>query len=220
MSLPRLFLSHDAESDWLIALEYGRVDDGAPEDSWTPESEHFAWFSADGAVVGFVVLGLSRFDVDDPDVDAIWSEPRFDAPFLGLGGAPAGEIILAARAAYRGRPSMNRRFFLAAVRSKGRAALIRWRQCLEAGDSMAHFGLGYTLYDLGRHREAYSNLRHYTQLAPCSAWVWCWFGKAAAAIGETEEAREAFGRALALEDEEDETDARELLDALGGETRA
>ena len=31
---------------------------------------------------------------------------------------------------------------------------------------MAHFGLGYTLYDLGRFQEAYRHLRHYTEIAP------------------------------------------------------
>jgi Flp pilus assembly protein TadD len=80
---------------------------------------------------------------------------------------------------------------------------------------MAHFGLGYTLYELGRFPEAYRHLRHYTEIAPCGGWNWCWLGRAAEAIGETGEARNAYERALALEDAgHEETDAAELLDAL------
>ena len=80
---------------------------------------------------------------------------------------------------------------------------------------MAHFGLGYTLYDLGRPQEAYRHLRHYTEIAPCGSWNWCWLGKAAEALGETSEARTAYERALELEDEGgEETDAAELLGRL------
>ncbi len=80
---------------------------------------------------------------------------------------------------------------------------------------MAHFALGYTLYELGRFHEAYRHLRHYTEIAPFHSWNWCWLGKAAAALGEVDEARAAYRRALELEDEGyDETDARSLLDDL------
>ncbi len=34
---------------------------------------------------------------------------------------------------------------------------------------MAHFALGYTLYELGRYHEAYRHLRYYAQIAPASA---------------------------------------------------
>jgi hypothetical protein len=44
---------------------------------------------------------------------------------------------------------------------------------------MAHFALRYTVYELGRHREAYRHLRHYTEIAPHCSWNWCWYGKAA-----------------------------------------
>jgi Flp pilus assembly protein TadD len=80
---------------------------------------------------------------------------------------------------------------------------------------MAHFGLGYTLFDLGRHHEAYRHLRHYTEIAPAGAWNWCWLGRAAEAIGEVAEARAAYERAIALSEEGDyDTDAAELLAAL------
>ncbi len=55
------------------------------------------------------------------------------------------------------------------------------------------------------------------EIAPHGAWNWCWLGQAAQAIGEQAEARTAYERAIALEDEgEDETEARELLDELSG----
>jgi hypothetical protein len=47
------------------------------------------------------------------------------------------------------------------------------------------------------------------------AWNWCWFGRAAHAIGELDEARAAYERAMELETEGDEeTDTAELLEAL------
>ncbi len=60
------------------------------------------------------------------------------------------------------------------------------------------FGLGYTMYDLGRHREAYSHLRRYTELAPHNSWAWLWLGRAAEGVGEYDEARAAYRRALEL----------------------
>jgi tetratricopeptide (TPR) repeat protein len=163
------------------------------------------------------VRGFSTFDADAAEVAGIWEPPLYDAPVLGLRAASAGEIVLAARALFGGRSSVNRRFFDAATAAEGEQALAHWLACLQAGDSMAHFGLGYTLHDLGRHREAYRHLRHYTEIAPELTWGWCWFGRAAASIGETGEARAAFGRAIALEEAGGEvTDARTLLAELGG----
>ncbi len=82
---------------------------------------------------------------------------------------------------------------------------------------MAHFGLGYTLYELERFPEAYRHLRHYTEIAPCGSWNWCWLGKAAEAIGETAEARTAYECALELECNGDQvSNARELLEQLDG----
>jgi hypothetical protein len=45
-----------------------------------------------------------------------------------------------------------------ATNAEGERAVALWRQCLEAGDSMAHYSLGYTLLELGRAREAYGHL--------------------------------------------------------------
>ncbi|MDP9439260.1 MAG: tetratricopeptide repeat protein, partial [Actinomycetota bacterium] len=97
----------------------------------------------------------------------------------------------------------------AAMRAEGEEAEGLWRYCLQSGDLMAHYALGYTLYELGRHREAYRHLRAYAELVPSDGWAWCWLGKAAEAIGEREEARSAYEEAIALDG--DETDAPELL---------
>ena len=80
---------------------------------------------------------------------------------------------------------------------------------------MAHFALGYTHLELGQNHDAYRHLRYYTEVAPAGSWNWCWFGKAAIAIGEKAEARKAFEHAIALAaDGDEETDAPELLAEL------
>jgi len=213
------YVSHDAEDDWLTVLEFGRVDDGQARDKWDPISDAFAYLRdrPGGRVVGFTVLEFSEFDLDDPEVTAVWEGPRFDVPLLGLSAATAGEIVLAARPLLSDSSTINRSYFHKAIEVQSddlEQALALWLACLEAGNSMAHFAVGYTLYDLGRYREAYRHLRHYADLAPDQPWTWCWLGKAAAAIGEVGEARAAYAHAVDLDDE-DETDARELLEELG-----
>jgi tetratricopeptide (TPR) repeat protein len=219
VSVPPLYLNHVAEYDWLIALEFGRVDDGQPPENWRGVSTSFGFLydAPGGRIVGFKVLDFSEIDPEDPEVAEIWDGPWFDAPILGLRGVTAGEIVVAARARFGNVSSVNRRYFSAAMQAEGDEALGMWLACLEAGDSMAHFGLGYTLYDLGRFRDAYRHLRHYTEIAPCGSWSWCWLGKAADAVGETAGARAAYERALELEEAGgEETDARELLDQVQG----
>ncbi len=61
--------------------------------------------------------------------------------------------------------SINRKFFSTATQRSGELALTNWRCCPEVGDSIAHFALGYTLYELGRYHEAYRHLRYYAQIA-------------------------------------------------------
>ncbi len=218
MPNPRLYLSHAAELDWLAALEFGRVDDGQPSANWVEVSDQVGFLhdgGPGGRAVGFKVLRFSELDPDAPEHDRIWSGPRFDVPLVGLTGAVAGEVIVAARAFFGDEPSINRLYFNAAAGRSGEDALALWRACLEAGDSMAHFGLGYTLYELGRPHEAYRHLRHYVEIAPAGSWNWCWFGRAAQAIGELEEARAAYERAIELEGASgDETDAADLLAGL------
>ena len=218
MRLPRLYLNNIPHFDWLIALEFGRIDDGQPHERWRPISEHVGVLldTPHGEPIGFKVTELSTFDAHARDVGAIWDGPRFHVPQLGLPEASIGEIVLATRALIGDQPTINRVFFSAACDSEGAEALNHWRACLEAGDCMAHFALGYTLYDLGRFHEAYRHLRYYAEIAPAGAWNWCWYGKAAQALGEDEEARRAYSRALELEPTDDPTDAAELLEELDG----
>jgi len=214
---PRLYLSHDVDFDWLRAVEFGRVTEDQPDDCWSPLGEQFAFLheQAGGRVVGFVITDFPQFDEDADEVAAIWTAPRFDVPVLGLVDASAGEIVLAARKHFDGHDSLNRSIFGMATEVEGEEAVERWRHCLEAGDSMAHFALGYSLFELGRHAEAYRHLRHYTEIAPMGAWNWCWYGRAAEAIGELTEARAAYRRAIELEEAGgDETDAADRLAAL------
>jgi hypothetical protein len=192
LSPPRLYLSHDGGLDWLIALEFGRVDDAQPPECWRAVNGQFALLHdvPGGRVLGLKVLAFSEFD-------------------------PEGEVVIAARAYFAGRDSLNRELFRAATAAEGEDAVALWRRCLEAGDAMAHFALGYTLLGLGRAPEAYRHLRHYTEIAPHGSWNWCWYGMAAGAVGELVEARRAYRRAIELEEAGDqETEARELLAAL------
>lgn len=219
MRPPHLYLSRDQDLGYLCALEFGRVPDGQPPACWLALDEHFAYHRPPRArgPRGFHIRDLDSFDPYAPDLAEIWSEPRFDVPLLGLHAVSAGEIAIAAAAHFGSEPSINRTYFDAATNHQGEDALALWRCCLEAGDQMAHFAIGYTLLELGREHEAYGHLRHYVDLAPYCSWNWCWFGKAAAAIGETVEARRAFQRAISLTRRgDDETDAPDLLARLIG----
>jgi hypothetical protein len=218
VSLPvRLFISYIPDRDHFVAVEFGRAPEGLAPGSWQPVGESAA-FLRDGTgrpIVGFGVNHFYAVDLNDPGYAPLWGPVRFTAPLLGLIDASAGEIILAARWFLGGRRTINRRLFDAAVDARSTnqlRSLQLWLDCLESGDAMAHFGVGYTLYELGRPREAYRHLRHYVQLAPANAWNWRWFGLAAEAIGESEEAAWAYERAIDLSD--DETDADSLLQAL------
>src|SRR4051794_36696955 len=215
---PRLYISHDTGLDWLMAFEFGRVDDAQAPDCWRGVSEQFGFLhdAPGGRVVGFRVVEFSIFDPEDEDADELWDEPLFDAPLLALSNVSAAEIVVAAKAHFDGRDSLNRRLFGAATSATGEEAVTAWRHCLESGDAMAHFGVGYTLFELGRHAEAYRHLRHYTEIAPHGAWNWCWYGYAAEAIGDVTEARRAYRRAVELERAGDQaTDAAERLERLG-----
>ena len=214
MELPRLYVNKIASLDWLVALEFGRVDDGQPPESWRQVGDQFAYLVDHDSAVGFRVIRFSEFD---PELMPIWDGPRFHAPQLGLTDSPAGEISLAAQVLLGERASFNRVLFQQATRADDpQRAFSLWLACLTCGDPMAHFGLGYTLYELGRFREAYRHLRYYATIAPEHPWNWCWYGKAAEAIGELGEARKAYERTIALDDSDDAgADARERLTTLG-----
>jgi len=143
---PVLYISRDLEYDWLIALELGRVVD----DHLTRICEDFAFVldSAGGSIVGFGVGDLDSFDVDA--LPELWEGVRFDAPLFGLRGVPAAAVIIAAQALLTNEPTTNRMLFSMAINAEGEEAIALWRQCLESGDSMAHYSLGYTLLEVGR----------------------------------------------------------------------
>jgi tetratricopeptide (TPR) repeat protein len=218
MQRPRLYINHTAKRDVLIALEFGRVDEDQPPENWRDVSERFSYLheSPGGRVLGFGVLEFSGFDSEDREVAEIWDAPLFDAPLLGLTGASAGEILVSTRAILGESSTLNKEYFDAAVGEQDPGkALPLWLACLESGDFMAHFGLGYTLYDLGRHEEALRHLRYYTEIAPHGSWNWFWYGKAAAALGQEEEAISAYERALVLEaDGGEATEAEDRLKEL------
>jgi tetratricopeptide (TPR) repeat protein len=221
---PRLFLSRRIEDDRLTALEFGRCAEGQPTECWQLIGEHAAFLrdAADNTIVGFGLDRFSDLDLDATEYAPLWSEARFASPLLGLDDASAAEIVLAARPLLRDRPTMNRVLFDAAIdaqHSDPHQALGLWLACLESGDMMAHFSVGYTLYELGQFPEAYRHLRHYAEIAPGTAWNWRWYGLAAEAIGERKEARTAYERALELSEDPEETDAAALLSALSGSPR-
>lgn len=214
-----LFINNIPSLDRLVALEYGQVDDGRP-----PEDFHHiaqgVWRHNDiesGEPLGFVALHLSELDLEDSETQELWTSEVYDVPLFGLTGATIAEVISATRANLGRRPTLNRVFFERATESSGSKAIDEWRLCLAAGDSMAHFGLGCALCEVGEYREAFQHLRHYTQIAPVVGWNWRWYGYAAEKIGETEEARKAYRQAIAINEQycQEETDAGELLERLG-----
>lgn len=160
MHRPRLYLSRDTGADWLTAIGFGTVDDGQPSEHWSGLSDlvGFLMGSPFGPVIGFMVKEFTKLDLDDGDHEALWDGPRFEVPVLGLQDASAAEICLAAGAYLDDEPTINRVYFVEALRAGGEGdlekALAHWRICLETGDLMAHYGLGYTLHELGRYRAA------------------------------------------------------------------
>ncbi len=217
MARPRLFINNVPMIDRLIALEYGRVDDGVdPKQMIRGENGVFVMVDEERKPVGFVCVDFSALDLSSPSNEDLWEGPTFDVPVLGIEDATVGEIALAVRSTFDDEPTLNRIYFERAAGLEGQAAIDCWRLCLQCGDSMAHFGLGTSLLEAGRAREAYQHLRHYVRIAPLVAWNWRWYGKAAEEIGETGEAKRAYDRAVAIEKKycQEETDAAELLKAL------
>ena len=107
---PKLYINNVAEFDWLIGLEFGRVDDAQPPDQWRGVTEQLGYLhdSSGGRVVGFKVLGLSELAVEAPELREIWGGPVFDVPLLGLESVSAGEVILATRALLGDQSTINR----------------------------------------------------------------------------------------------------------------
>jgi tetratricopeptide (TPR) repeat protein len=213
-----MHLTVDPEWDLIEVLAYGSVTDLIGSDRYVVLVEdHLALVlgPALDEVTGFVVRGAAKFDVlAHEDVEDIWNGPRFRVPVLGLTDASVGEILLAIGGRFAAdEPTADAMHFHAAIQETEPArAVVQWHLALEAGDMKAHYALGYTLCENGAFREAYDHLRHYTEIAQNNAWAWCWYGKASAGCDLLGEARDAYERAIAID--EHETDAPELLAAL------
>ncbi len=93
MARPNLYLSHDADFDWLACFEFGRTDDGHHPEAWLGVSKRFGWMldKPGGKVVGFKVLRFSEFDAER--CKGIWKGPRFHCPALGLRKATRGRDL-------------------------------------------------------------------------------------------------------------------------------
>jgi len=228
---PTLRISYDAERDFLWAIPHAAVVDGQTEDETHEPLEGLFFYrrGPDGAIFGFGVDEAFAWEVlgnvDDPS-GLLWGdELRFDVPTLALKRASVGEIVLAAQSTIIGGSTPDVVFFsqaLQAAEEDDRERAERfWRACLEAGDLRAHFGLGYTLVELGRPREAFGHLVMYTELTPRNSWAWHWRGQAAEAMGDLAEAKGCFRRAVRAEDEGSfETDADERLAKFAARDRA
>ena len=234
-ALLSLRVSYDADLDFLWALVPGEVIDGHLPDetdvlAQSREDEHREPEDAvvvyrrglGGPVIGFGVADAFAWDVDD-DAFELLAEPRFDAPTLALRHASIPEIVVAAQHSIRGSTPDVLWFDQAVAAGQSEdpaAAEALWRCCLECGEMKAHFGLGYTLVELGRPRDAFGHLAMYTEICPRNAWAWLWRGRAAQDMGEAAEAAACYRRALSCEQAGSfETDADERLAALEGRRR-
>jgi hypothetical protein len=214
-------ISYDSGIDQFCALEIGQVDDGHLRDATEePVEGVYVWRRGPrGRVIGFGIVDFSELDVFDCEQELFEDGPRFDVPTLGLRDAPVGEIVLAARATLDGHSTADAVFFDSALAAGTEGDLAQaevwWRVCLQTGDMKAHFGLGCTLFDQGRHPEAYGHLRTYTEVTPRLSWAWLWRGRAAEEIGELDEGVSCYRRAIECERiGSAETDAEDRLDAL------
>lgn len=218
-----LQLTVDRPMDWLIAIEFGHVIDGKSEAEYVAVDDDFRYVLSEpcGYLIGFVVDHLDGFDPGG--IEEIWESEHskvpvgFDVPVLGLEAASAGAITTLASVVFAGMSTTDAELFHWAVEEEdaGEEKVMRWRRCLAAGNLKAHFGLGYSLCEVGRFHAAYSHLRCYTNLVPRNAWAWCWLGDACLGCGDLSEARKAYHEALRLERAGSfETNAAERLATL------
>ena len=227
--LVRVSLNLMREHDWLTVLEFGRVDDGQHSSQWAALEDEHGWVGLlfdrpaedpDAVVIGFRIQEYSEFLKELSPDDASWQSPFFHCPQLGLERASIAEIAIATDRLFPDYSTPNRQLFndAAGMIDDPHAAVDLWLTCLATGDSMAHFGVGTTFLELGRPHDAYRHLRYYATIAPADPWTQCWYGKAAEAIGEFEEAITAYDAAIALErlpaHADSPSDAAELREEL------
>lgn len=231
LRLPRptqspLQLSVNVVDGWLEAVEFGCVVDGRPASELIEVTADVRLFLREpgGPIIGFTVHGYHDLAVDTLGAVA-FAGPRFRIPVLGLDAASLGEAVLATRGRFEVSTADVCFFALALecsdVDEDPEAAAGHWLSCLEAGDMRGMFGLGYTLFDLGRLTEAYAHLRRYSELAPHNSWAWLWLGRTCEAMGELDEAATAYRAAVRRELEGSfTTDARQRLRDLERRTPA
>ena len=213
-----LHLSVNVSDDWIEGVEFGSVIDGRPPEQTVELSPdaRYVLRGANGPVCGFAVHGFAGVDLE---ALGAFGGPRFAVPVLGLDSASLGEVVLAARGRFDVSTADVCFFTLALASAEEHddleAAADHWLSCAESGDMRGLFGLGYTLFDLGREQEAYSYLRRYSELAAHNSWAWLWLGRAAEAIGELDEAGRAYRTAIRRQREGSfRTDASTRLRAL------
>lgn len=220
LTCPTLRISYDSSRDFLWALVPGAVIDGQRDD----ETEElldglYLWRDGpDGALKGFGVSEAFEWDVLGQTEPFVWGADglRFDVPTLAVRNATIGEIVLAAQQSLDSSTPDVVLFHQAVQTGESgdwEQAASLWRLCLAAGEMKAHFGLGYSLVELDRPREAYGHLAMYTEITPRLAWAWVWRGRAAMDMGELDDARVCFEQAVEVDDDE-ETDALEWLEEV------
>ncbi len=220
----RAHLSLDPWWEQLTVIRFGSVWDGQPEGCFgqhaSDERLLFLFEEPGGPPIAFMVKEPHEFDPQQISDPLVWDGARFEVPVLGLTRATIGEVVLAVQGRFaKDEPTNDAMFFHMAIDAAGEEDLEKeawcFRMALEAGEQKARYGLGYTLVELGLHREGYEHLRHYTELTPHNSWAWCWLGRACEGLGELGEAERAYRRAIELEHEGGyETDAPELLREL------
>jgi tetratricopeptide (TPR) repeat protein len=217
---PTLRISYDADTDVLLALTPTAVIDGALDHEADELLDGlFVYRRPAGELIGFACADACSWDVfANDEAPEIWDALRFVVPTLGLADASIGEIVLAAQGTFSS-STPDVVLFDRAVEASDRGdwpeAESWWRLCLATGDLRAHFGLGYTLVELGRPRQAFGHLRVYTELVPSLSWAWLWRGRAAQGMDELDEARHCYEQAVDAEASgSEETDAAERLARL------
>ena len=113
-----LRISYDADIDFLWALKFGETIDGQLADETDEPVDGFDVYrrGARGPVIGFGVENLSEFRATRAwKAGLLHRTLLFDVPTLGLRGAGAEEVVLAANSALGGRVHTDVVFFDMAV---------------------------------------------------------------------------------------------------------
>ncbi len=147
--------------------------------------------------VGFAMNGLSRFAFEAPENAVVWGGPRFDVPPLGIEQGTVGLIAATARLLLAGLRTPDRvRFDQALAAGESEEAIELWQACLDEGNELARYALGYTLLNHGRALEAKEQLKQYSSIVRSNAWAWCYLGQACEALEDWEEAEYAYRQAI------------------------